>query len=175
VTSRLGNYADLTAGTSAVLGRIVAAVDAELLDVFEALLEAEIGSCLPVQVAWGGIDYGARLHAVVTNNVLLIGAAAEANVILCSVSTIYGARREQVQLRHLAAVQGELRYFALADVDAHFGAAQIDGRDCAALDVDHRSRSTDREIQIPADFLAYLQRKTFDLRLREPGCEAVSV
>jgi hypothetical protein len=88
VCSGFGNYADLAAGARAVFGGIVAAVDSEFLNVFEALLQAEVGSCFAIQVSRGGIDDGAGLDTVVAKRILLIGAAAKANVVVGSASCL---------------------------------------------------------------------------------------
>ena len=69
--ARLGDDVDLAAGAGAVLGRVVAGFDAELLHVLEARLQLERRRNLAVQVAGRGIDDRRALDAVVSDRVLL--------------------------------------------------------------------------------------------------------
>src|SRR5262245_17616483 len=99
------DHADLTSRAGPELGRIVARVHAELGDSFQAVLQAECGRNFPVQIAGGGVDDGAGFDAVKTDSIFLIGPPAETDVIEASATCGLRSRRQQVELRKLAAVQ----------------------------------------------------------------------
>ena len=136
VAAGLADHADLARRSSAVLGRVVARIDPELGDRLEAVLQAEAGGDLAVEVAGRSIDDRAGFHPVETDCIFLVGAAAEANVVEAPAACRLRARGEQVQLRKLAAVQRKLRHFARVDVGPDRGGAEIDGRQLPAGDVD---------------------------------------
>ena len=127
VAAGLGDDADLAAGAGAVLGRIAARLDAELLHVLEARLQLERRVVLAVHVARRRVDDGRAFDAVVLDDVLLDGAAAEADVLPRAGAGVLRAGRLQQQLRHLAAVDRQLLHLALADVGADARRAHVDG------------------------------------------------
>src|SRR5437588_393527 len=81
IAARFRHYADLAAGTRAELRRVVARFHAKLLNGLKARLQAEPGRDLAVQVAGRCVEDRSRLDSVYTNGVLLIGPAAETNVV----------------------------------------------------------------------------------------------
>ena len=119
VAARLGDDAHLAAGAGAELGRVAARFDAELLHVFEARLQLERRLVLAVGVARRRVDDRRAFDAVVLDDVLLVGAAGEPDVLPGAVAGVLRAWRLQHQLRHLAAVDRQPLHLALADVRAH--------------------------------------------------------
>src|SRR4029077_19230401 len=81
VAAGLGDDADLAAGPRAVLSRVAARFDPELLDVLEARLELERGVGFAVDVARRRVDDGGPFDAVVLDDVLFVRPAAEADVL----------------------------------------------------------------------------------------------
>ena len=75
VGARLGDHADLPAGSRAVLGSVAAGLDAELLHVLQARLQLEEAGVLAVQHAGRRVDDPAGLDAVVLDDVLIDGAS----------------------------------------------------------------------------------------------------
>ena len=136
VGAGLGHHADLARRARAVLGRVVARFHAELLHVLQAGLQAEAGGTFAVQVARRGVDDRGTLDAVEAHGVLLVGAAAEADVVERPAARGLRARRQQVELRQLPAVQRQRGHFALVDVGADAGRAHIDHHQVAARDRD---------------------------------------
>ena len=112
VRARLGDDADLAAGAGAELRRVVVRLDAELLHVLEARLQLERRGDLAGDVARRGVDDGRALDAVELDHVLLVGAAAEADVVPGAGAGVLRAGRLQHQLRHLAAVDRQARWIS---------------------------------------------------------------
>ena len=166
VAAGLGDDADLAAGAGAVFRRIVARLDAELLHVLEARLQLERRVVLAVHVARRGVDDRRALDAVVADDVLLDGAAAEPDVLPGAGAGVLRAGRLQQQLRHLPAVDRQVEHLALADVDADAGGADVDrGRCPATVTV---SVTTGRlQLEIEAEFLGGRERQVGDFQRRK--------
>jgi hypothetical protein len=135
VGARLGDDADLTAGARPELGRVVVRLDAELLHVLEARLQLEGRGDLTVDVAGGGVDDRRAFDAVVADHVLLVGTAAETDVVPGAGAGVQRAGCLQHQLRHLSAVDRQVVDFALGHVDTDASRAEIHRRR-VALDRD---------------------------------------
>ena len=128
VRAGLRHHRHLPARARPVLRGIVVRVDAELLHVLQARLQAEGRRDLAVEVAGRGVDDGGAFHSVVADDVLLDGTAAEADVAEGAGAAVQRARRLQVELRELAAVDGQSGNLALVHVGAHAGVADVEQR-----------------------------------------------
>src|SRR5262245_731373 len=104
VAARLRDHTDLTARPGPIFGRIAARFDTELLDVLEARLKLEWCVVLAVHVTRRSVDDGRTFDTVVLDDVLLDGAAAEADVLPGPGAGVLRARRLQKELRHLPPV-----------------------------------------------------------------------
>src|SRR5262245_16576860 len=94
----LGYNGNLSARPGAVLRRIIAALHPELLDVFEARLQPEVGCQLAVQVTGRVIDDSASGDAIEPHDVLLVGSAIEPDIVVGAAPRGRRARRQQVKL-----------------------------------------------------------------------------
>ena len=130
VAARLGDDAHLAAGAGAELGRVAAGLDAELLHVLEARLQLERRLVFAVGVAGRRVDDRRTLDAVVLDDVLLVGASGESDVLPGAVARVLRAGCLQHQLRHLPPVDRKALHLALAHVRA----------DARGTDVEHRRR-----------------------------------
>ena len=172
--ARLGDDADLAAGAGAELGRVAARLDAELLDVLEARLQLERRVVLAVHVARRRVDDGGAFDAVVLDDVLLDGAAAEADVLPRAGAGVLRAGRLQHQLRHLAAVDRQPLHLALADVGADPRRADVEHRRDA--DDGHRLLHAGRlELEVERQLLPDGDRHLGVLDVREAALLMVTV
>src|SRR4030095_5692411 len=118
IASRLGDDADLTAGTRTEFRGIVVGINAELLNVLKAALEPEGGIEFASDITGARVDDRRSLNTGKTHRVLLHCASAESDVAERSGTGILGAGCLQVQLRELAAIDRQVMDFALIHVDA---------------------------------------------------------
>src|SRR5437868_6960143 len=88
VAARLGDHAHLAAGAGAVFGRVAARLDPEFLHVLETRLQPEWRSVFAIRVAWRRIDDRRALDAVVLDDVLLVGASGESDVLPGAVACV---------------------------------------------------------------------------------------
>src|SRR5262245_1724099 len=101
VAARFCDDADLAARARAVLRRIAARLDAELLHVLQRRLQAEGRGDFTVQVARAGVNNGRPLDAVVAYRILFHGASRKPNVTERARTAVERARRLQIELRQL--------------------------------------------------------------------------
>ena len=127
VGARLGDDRDLTARPRPVFRGEVAGFHPELLDIFEARLEAEGRGNLTVQVARGGVDDRGPLDSVVTDDVLLHRAPGEADVAEGAGAGVHRPRGLKVELGELAAVDREHGHLPLVHAGPDPRGGEIDG------------------------------------------------
>src|SRR5437588_11239562 len=118
IAARLRDDADLAARACTELGRVVARFDAKFLNRLEARLETKTARDLPIQIARRCVEDRSGFHAIDADCVLLIGPAAETDIIERTAAPGLGARSQQVELRNLASVQWQVPHFALIHVRA---------------------------------------------------------
>ena len=161
VSAGLADYADLTSRTCAELRRIVAGIDPELGNRLQAVLQAEPGGDLTVQIAGGGVDDRAGLDAVEAHGIFLIGTSAEPDIVEAASTRRLGAGRQQIELRKLPAVQW---HFAGVDVRADGGGRRIHLREITRGDGDFRCLRSrlNRNVYVP--FRTDRQRNPGDFR-----------
>jgi hypothetical protein len=89
-------------------------------------------------------------------------------------TVVHGAGSHEIQLRDLAAVEGQVGDFAFTDVDADAGAAGFDVRERAALHV-HRSGYTGHlQGDVPGDFLTDRKRESSEFGIAETGMRGLN-
>ena len=156
VGATLGDHADLAAGSGPEFRRVVVRIHAELLHVFHARLQAEWAGDFAVKVA-GVIAYDAAgFDTVVADGVFLVGTAVEAHVVEGPRSEIDGARCHQVELRNLAAVDGELCDFPFADVATDCRGTDINDGKVAARNLDFGGNRGRLHCDVQSSLLPYL-------------------
>src|SRR5690606_29819900 len=93
VAARFCHDADLTAGSRSEFRRKIARIHAKLLYVLKARLKPERRRNFTVQIAGRSIDDRRAFDAVISDDVLLIGAARKSNVGKRSGAAVNAARR----------------------------------------------------------------------------------
>ena len=167
VGARLGDDAHLAARARSVFRGIAARFDAELLDVLEAGLQLERGVGLAVHVARRRVDDRGPFDAVILDDVLLVGAAAEADVLPGAGAGVLRAWRLEHQLRHLPPIDRQFRHVALADVHAELRRAHVEDRRRA--DDGHGLLNPGRlELEVEVQLLADVHLHLGVLNRREP-------
>lgn len=145
----LGDDGDLAARSRAVLGRIVVGIHSEFLNVLQARLETEGRGNLTIEFAGGGVNDGRTVDAIITDDVLLDGAAGESDVAEGAGTRVHGAGGLQVELGELPSVDRQLSDFALVDVGAVPGRRHIDGGGFGGdLDGLAETRGLERKTQV---------------------------
>ena len=168
VAAGLADHADLPGGAGAILGRIVARIHAELGDRLKTVLQAETRRDFPVQIAGRGVDNRAGLDAVETHRIFLVRASAEANVVEAAAAGGLRARRQQIELRKLPAVERKRGDLTGIDVGADGSGAGVHLGEFAAGDGDFRSHRSRLQNDVHGAFLPDADRDPGGL----PLCKA---
>src|SRR5947207_12725597 len=104
VASGFRYNADLRSAASPEFRTVRIRFDAKFLNVFKAALQFERGYQFRADDSGVCIDDSRRLDSVVTDGILIGGAAVEPDIVVLAVSGVLCAWRLEVQLRNLAAI-----------------------------------------------------------------------
>ena len=166
VAAALGDDADLSTAPGPELRRIIAGVYPKLLYVLHAGLQPEYTVDLAADVAGVVGDDAASFNAVEAQGVLLEGPAVEAYIVEASGAEVDRARRHEVQLRDLAAVDRKFRNIARTDICPNRGGGGIDDSQRAAGHDHLRVDGGGLERHVERSLLAHLQTDAGILRRR---------
>src|SRR5262249_52436476 len=121
-----------------------------------------------VEIARGSVDDGGRFDSIEANDVLLYSASGEANVIKRAGARVGGSRDEEVELRDLAAVDGQLLNLTGGDVAADGGRGGIE-RCGLGLDGDGCQIALDVQDEVLLHLLAYPEDDAGNVYGRKAG------
>ena len=165
VGAGLGDEADLAAGARAVFGRIVAAESTRNSCTFSRLCSRrnrEVVSPFRLPGELSIMEEPSTPSKRIT--FCWLDRPLKRMLSKRAAAVVHGARRQQVKLRNLAAVQRQLGHFARGDVRADARRTQVDGRQFAAGDIHFCSHGGWRKGHIEYTLLADLQADILELR-----------